>query len=259
MAQVKDIVTPEEELLQLYELQKIHSKIDEIRVLQGELPDEVQDLEDEMAGLETRISNLETELNQLNTQITNYNITIENAETLIAKYEKQQMNVKNNREFDAISKEIEMQHLDIELAKKRTRDTLRDIETKKQYLQESQKRRDVKRRELDNKKKELEVIITETAKEEQELVHKAAEQMGHIKERLLAAYNRIRNTYRNGLAVVPIERDSCGGCFGKIPPQKQIEIAQHKKIHLCEHCGRILVSPYIDPEYGDVEHDEELL
>lgn len=251
MTKIKEIISAEDKLLQLYNLQKIHSKIDELSVLQGELPEEVQDLEDELAGLETRIGNFESEMEHLSAQVANHNGNIQKAEDLIAKYEKQQMNVKNNREFDAISKEIEMQNLEIELAKKRIRDIGRDTDAKRQNLQDAQRRRDIKKRDLEMKKKELEVITAETEKEQGELRILADRASVGIEERLLSAYNRTRNTYRNGLAVVLVSRDACGGCFGKIPPQRQIEIRQHKKISLCEHCGRILVDPRIDPEYED--------
>lgn len=251
MNKIKELISAEDKLLQLYLLQKIHSKIDELTVLQGELPEEVQDLEDELTGLETRIGNFESEMEHLNTQTTNYQQTIYKAEELIVKYENQQMNVKNNREFDALSKEIEMQNLEIELAKKRIRDTGRDIDAKRQNLQDAQRRRDLKKRDLEMKKKELEVITAETEKEQSELHVLADKASQGIEERLLNAYTRIRTTYRNGLAVVLVDRDSCGGCFGKIPPQRQIEIRQHKKITLCEHCGRILVDPRIDPDYEE--------
>lgn len=247
---IKELISAEDKLLQLYLLQKIHSKIDELTVLQGELPEEVQDIEDELAGLETRIVNLEADIDNINTQTANHHITIQKAEDTIAKYEGQQMNVKNNREFDALAKEIESQNLDIDLAKRRIRDTTRDIEAKRISLQEAQRRRDQKKRDLEMKRKELEVITAETEKEQRDLQKEAQKAAEGIEERLLAAYNRIRTTYRNGLSVVLVERDACGGCFGKIPPQRQLEIRQHKKISLCEHCGRILVDPRIDPAYA---------
>lgn len=243
---VKELITAEDKLRALYHLQQIHSKIDEINVLQGELPIEVQELEDEIVGLHARISKLDADIAEYNNQIVANRTKMQTAEAMIAKYLKQQENVKNNREFDALSKEIEMQRLDIELSKKRIRDAERDIATKDVSLKEASKRREQRLAELEHKKKELEVITAETAKEAEHLYVEAREAEIGIESRLLAAYNRIRLNYRNGLAVVTVDRDACGGCFGKIPPQRQLELKQHKKIILCEHCGRILIDADID-------------
>lgn len=238
--------TVEEKLRALYHLQNIDSKIDEIRILRGELPIEVQDLEDELEGLNTRIRNLEKEMSELHEKIANHQKNIGNAEALIGKYTKQQDNVKNNREFEALAKEIELQKLEIELSNKRIREFGRDAESKQRFLEEAQRRADSKKRDLEVKRRELQQIIEETGREEAELTKESNKASEGIEERLLTAYQRIRKNYRNGLAVVTVDRDSCGGCFGKIPPQRQMEIRQHKKLILCEHCGRILVDANID-------------
>jgi len=252
MNRIQELQTAEDKLRALYRLQKNDSKIDEIRTLRGELPIEVQDLEDELEGLNTRIKNSENEIADLQTIVSNHQNNIVTAEAHIVKYTKQQDNVKNNREFEALNKEIEMQKLEIELSRKRIKDTLRDIETKSYQLQQTQNRHAAKMRDLEVKKKELEQIIEETGKEEVELIKQSNMAKLGIEERLISAYNRIRSSYRNGLAVVAVERDSCGGCFGKIPPQRQVEIRQHKKIILCEHCGRILVDEVIENEEGPI-------
>ena len=228
---IQEVQTAEDKLRALYRLQKNDSKIDEIRTLRGELPIEVQDLEDELEGLNTRIKNSENEIADLQTIVSNHQNNIVTAEAHIVKYTKQQDNVKNNREFEALNKEIEMQKLEIELSRKRIKDTLRDIETKSYQLQQTQNRHAAKMRDLEVKKKELEQIIEETGKEEVELIKQSNMAKLGIEERLISAYNRIRSSYRNGLAVVAVERDSCGGCFGKIPPQRQVEIRQHKKLY----------------------------
>lgn len=248
MSRIQELHTAEDKLRALYHLQKIDSKIDEIRTLRGELPIEVQDLEDEIEGLNTRINNSENEIAGLQETISNHQANIVNAEALIVRYTKQQDNVKNNREFEALNKEIEIQKLEIELSRKRIKDTFRDVELKTNYLQQAQIRHAAKMRDLELKKKELAQIIEETGKEEQQLLKESQVSRPHIEQRLITAYDRIRASYRNGLAVVAVERDSCGGCFGKIPPQRQVEIRQHRKIILCEHCGRILVDEQIEED-----------
>ncbi|MGB1205495.1 MAG: zinc ribbon domain-containing protein [Chitinophagales bacterium] len=248
MAKVKELISVEEKLRRLYHLQLIDSKIDEIKTLQGELPIEVKDLEDEIEGLGVRIGNLDDEIAQYNTYINNNKTAILEAETLIKRYSEQQMNVKNNREYDALSKEIEMQHLEIELSNKKIRDTRREIGMKDLYLQDATKKRESRKADLVVKKKELKEITEQTKKDEVALGKKSKEASKLVEKRLLIAYNRVRNNYRNGLAVVTFSRDSCGGCFGKIPPQVQLEIGQRKKMILCEHCGRILVDPKFDEE-----------
>ena len=248
MTKIKEIISAEDKLLQLYNLQKIHSKIDELSVLQGELPEEVQDLEDELAGLETRIGNFESEMEHLSAQVANHNGNIQKAEDLIAKYEKQQMNVKNNREFDSLNKEIEFQNLEIQLSEKRSKEFAIEVSNKNLILEETQSILNDRESVLKLKQTELASIVEETKKEEDQLVKIAAKARTIIDERLLAAYTRVRTNARNGLGVVAIQRDACGGCFNKIPPQRQLDIRQHKKVIVCEHCGRILVDPKIADE-----------
>jgi uncharacterized protein len=240
MATVKDF-SVEEKLTAVLSLQKIDSKIDEIRILKGELPMEVKDLEDEIAGLQTRINNIDTEIASINSFIETKTTAKKDSQALIKKYEKQQDNVKNNREFEAINKEVEMQELEVKLNDKHIKDA--NIELKERTnvrLKTEEKIKDVEEA-LNAKRAELEKISADTEKEEKVLQKRSAEAKEKVESRLLAAYERIRASYRNGLAVVPILRDSCGGCFNVIPPQRQSEIRQHKKIIVCEHCGRVLV------------------
>ena len=229
----------EEKLRALYRLQRIDSKVDDIQILKGELPMEVKDLEDELAGLKTRIGKIEDELNEMENNIATRKNAIKESESLIKKYQKQQNNVKNNREYDALSKEIELQKLDIQLSEKRINEAQNDIDQKKEYLELSKKAIKDKEKNLKQKKEELEHIIEETDAEEKGLQKKSKEQQSKIDDRLIQAYHRIRNSYKNGLAVVTVQRDACGGCYNAIPPQTQAEIRQHKKIIVCEHCGRI--------------------
>ncbi|MEQ8909171.1 MAG: C4-type zinc ribbon domain-containing protein [Vicingaceae bacterium] len=235
--------TVEERLQALYDLQEIDSRIDKIRTIRGELPLEVQDLEDEVAGLETRIEKANASIKELETEISSKKLLIKESESAIKKYEEQQKNVRNNREFDAISKEMEYQALEIELAKKRIKEFEAQIESKKEINDASKEKLEETQKELEHKKNELEEIVEETKKDEQELQKKSEKAQKVIEDRLLAAYKRIRDNARNGLAVVPVERSACGGCFNKIPPQRQLDINSHKKIIVCEHCGRILVDP----------------
>ncbi len=240
MATVKDF-SVEEKLTAVLTLQKIDSKIDEIKTLKGELPMEVKDLEDEIEGLQTRIQNIDAEIASINTFIDAKTEAKKEATALIKKYEKQQDNVKNNREFEAINKEVELQELEVKLNDKHIKDANFELkERANQRLKTEEKIKDVEGA-LKAKKAELEKIIAETEKEETVLADKSAAAKEKVDPRLLAAYERIRGSYSNGLAVVPIHRDSCGGCFNVIPPQRQSEIRQHKKIIVCEHCGRILV------------------
>jgi predicted nucleic acid-binding Zn-ribbon protein len=231
----------EDKLNALYHLQKVHSGIDRIKILRGELPLEVQDLEDEIAGLETRMQNYQDEIKTLDTSIHNKKSEIGNANDLIKKYTEQQNNVRNNREFDSLSKEIEFQKLEIELCEKRIREFTSLANDKKQAIDLAKKTLDERKTDLSNKKKELEDIIADTQKEEEGCLAKAQEIEHMIEPRLLNAYKRIRANARNGLAVVTVERDACGGCFNKIPPQRQLDIKSRKKIIVCEYCGRILV------------------
>lgn len=231
----------EDKLNALYQLQKVHSGIDKIKILRGELPLEVQDLEDEIAGLETRIQNYKDEIKNLETSVHNKKSEITAANELIKKYTEQQNNVRNNREFDSLSKEIEFQNLEIELCEKRIREFTAQANDRKVAIDQASKILEERSQDLNNKKKELEDIIADTQKEEEALINKAHDIEKIIESRLLNAYKRIRGNARNGLAVVTVERDACGGCFNKIPPQRQLDIKSRKKIIVCEYCGRILV------------------
>src|SRR5690606_15832718 len=231
----------EEKLRQLYTLQRIDSKIDEIQILKGELPMEVSDLEDEITGLETRLKNLQDTVKDIEKEGQKFTARISECEALIQKYSRQLEDVKNNREYDALSKELEMQKLEIQLAEKKARENADKVAAKSTVIKEVKDKLKIKKANLDQKQEELEQIIAKTDKEEKALRKSATAAEGKIEERLLKAYHRIRNNYRNGLALVAIERDSCGGCFNEIPPQIQLEVAQRKKIIACEHCGRILV------------------
>jgi len=239
-------LTTEEKLKLLFDLQQIHIKIAEIETLRGELPMEVKDLEDELEGLNKRIAILEDEMGQLDDAISKNENAKEDANAMIEKYGKQQMDVKNNREYDALTKEIELQNLNIQLADKKINDATAAKEGKQAYLDESNEFLAQRQGDLEAKKDELEKIMADTAKEEETLQNKVTKQSGKIEDRLLNAYNRVRTTFRNGLAVVSIEREACGGCFAKIPPQRQLEIRQRKRIITCEHCGRIVVDFEVD-------------
>lgn len=238
-------LTVEEKLQNLYELQRIDTEIDKIKTLRGELPLEVQDLEDEIAGLETRIENLKVELGELDKTASSRKMDIKKAEEAIKKYSEQLDNVRNNREYDALSKEIEFQKLEIELQEKRIREAQKAKAEKEALMEESKKRYADKVSDLEAKKGELNDIINETHKDEESLQSKSEELAATIDERLLTAYRRIRSNARNGLAVVTVDRDACGGCFNKIPPQRQLDIRSRKKIIVCEYCGRILIDKYI--------------
>jgi len=241
-------LTIEEKLRALYSLQLVDSEIDKIRTLRGELPLEVQDLEDEVEGLETRIGNLRNELSELEKSIVGKNNEITASQALIKKYEEQQNNVRNNREYDSLSKEIEFQTLEIELCNKKIREFTVQVEEKKEVMAEAQTSLDERKRDLEGKKAELEDITRDTQKEEETLTEKSEELQTRIEERLLTAYKRIRINARNGLAVVSVQRDACGGCFNQIPPQRQLDIRSRKKIIVCEYCGRILVDDDIVQE-----------
>jgi len=235
----------QEKILALYELQKIDSKIDGINKVKGELPLEVQDLEDEMAGMKTRIEHINAEIEELNSLTKQRKRGVDQAKIMIGNYKEQQNNVRNNREYDAISKEIEYQELEIELAEKRLKEYAGGIKAKKLQLEEAENQMKEREADLAAKKAELEGIEAETAPLVEEYGVQEAQAKEKIDERLLAAYERIRRNVRNGLAVVTVKRDACGGCFNRIPPQRQADIRQGKKIIVCEYCGRILVA---DPE-----------
>jgi predicted nucleic acid-binding Zn-ribbon protein len=240
MASVKDF-SVEEKLSSLVRLQKIDCKLDEIQILKGELPIEVKDLEDEIEGLHARQVRVEEEINGMQEFIAEKKEAIVEAEALVKKYEKQSDNVKNNREYEAINKEIEMQTLEIKLCEKHIKDATDEIAEKAKQLDTAKKAVSTKEQHLAGKKTELEKIIKETEKEETHYNKLSVEAKAQVDERLVSSYDRIRKNYRNGLAVVAVERDSCGGCFHAIPPQKQSEIKLRKKIIVCENCGRILV------------------
>ncbi len=235
----------EKKLIALYSLQQVDSQVDKIRIIRGELPLEVQDLEDEIAGLETRVENYIQETLAVEKSITEKKTFIKDCHALIKKYEDQQMNVRNNREYDSLTKEIEFQNLEIQLAEKRIKEFQASLDVKKEEIDRYQKLLSDRKNDLEIKKNELDDIIAETEKEEQDLITFSEKNRKYIEERLLTAYTRIRKNARNGLAVVQIERDACGGCFNKIPPQHQLDIRMHKKIIVCEYCGRILVDDEI--------------
>jgi len=247
MAKSKEL-TVEDKLRSLYRLQLIDSRIDTIKSVRGELPLEVEDLEDEVAGLTTRLSNLTEEVASFDADISTKKIEIEESKTASKKYEKQQQAVRNNREFDSLTKEIEFQALEIELAEKRINEYLAKIQQKKEVIKNTTERLERQSSHLEHKKSELEAIAKETEKEE-ELMNKLSQELSEkIDTHLLKAYNRIRTNVKNGLAVVSIERGAAGGSFFTIPPQVQIEIASRKKITIDEHSGRILVDSTLAEE-----------
>ena len=243
--------TVEQKLKALYELQNIHTKIDKIRQVRGELPMEVADLEDDVLGLETRISKIKGELDDLEDSIVTRKNTIKDAQAAIKKYDTQLKEVKNNREYDALTKEIEIQGLDIQVSEKKIKEHGFEITSKTEIYEAAKAELDGRKKDLDIKKGELNVITSETEKEEQDLQKKADKSEPQIEERLLVAYKRLRKNSVNGLAVVTIDRDSCSGCFNQIPPQRQLDIRQRKKIIVCEHCGRILVDEALTQEVAE--------
>ena len=229
MATNNEKLSVEEKLQHLYELQRIDTEIDKIKTLRGELPLEVQDLEDEIAGLETRLENLKNEISEADKSVTNKKQEITKSEELIKKYSEQLDNVRNNREYDALTKEVEFQKLEIELQQKRIREAQKLKAEKEVNLEISNKQYTEKKADLEAKKAELDDIIAETHKDEEALTQKSEELSQNIEERLLTAYRKIRDNARNGLAVVTVDRDACGGCFNKIPPQRQLDIRSRKK------------------------------
>lgn len=244
-------VSIEQKLIALYSLQQIDSQIDKIKIIRGELPLEVQDLEDEIAGLETRIENFNIEIKEAKEAIAEKHNAIKTSEAAIKRYIEQQNNVRNNREYDSLTKEIEFQNLEIQLSEKKIKESTAKIELLDIEIQNATARLDERNFDLDSKKNELSDIVKETEKDEKDMMKRSKDNEKFIEERLLTAYKRIRQNARNGLAVVQIERDACGGCFNKIPPQHQMDIRMHKKIIVCEYCGRILV----DGELAGVVHD----
>lgn len=234
-------ISVEEKLRALFDLQLVDSEIDKIKTLRGELPLEVQDLEDEIAGLNTRIAHMQEDIRNFETLITGKKSDIEVSKGLIERYQGQQENVRNNREYENLSKEIEFQTLEIELCEKKIREFNAAAKQRREDLERAQELINDRSEDLAQKKSELDEIISETKQEEEKLREKAKQIEGKIEERLLNAFKRIRKNARNGLAVVAVERDACGGCFNKIPPQRQLDIRLRKKIIVCEYCGRILI------------------
>jgi uncharacterized protein len=247
-------VSIEKQLTTLYTLQLIDKKLDNLRNVRGELPMEVKDLEDEIIGLETRIENIESTIDEGKKSIEERKTKINEANTLILKYENQQMHIKNNREYVAISKEMELQKLEIMASEKKMKEYKAEIHEKEAQKKTSSKELQEKKKDLVDKENELKEIIGETEKEEENIkkVRNSAEK--EIEERLLKAYHKIRNNYTNGLAVVPIERDACGGCFSQVPPQRQLDVKLHMKIIVCENCGRILVDPELADKISQATH-----
>ena len=242
-------LTVEEKLKALYQLQTTLSAIDEKRALRGELPLEVQDLEDDIAGLTTRIEKIQTDIEQFDRAIDQKQHEIEEAQASVERYKKQLEMVSNNREYDTLSKEIEFQELEIELCSKKIREAQQTINERLNDLHKAEDQKADREKGLVMKRSELESIMAETREEEENLKEKAFELEKKIEPRLLQSFKRIRNGARNGLGIVYVQRDACGGCFNKIPPQRQLDIKMHKKIIPCEYCGRIL----IDPELAGVK------
>lgn len=240
-----------DKLVSLAKLQIIDSKIDKIHTIRGELPLEVQDLEDELQGLETRIEKYKAQIDEKEAGIAGKKNAIKESEKLIAKYEEQRNNVRNNREYDSLTKEIDYQGLEIELSEKHIREFKESIEGLEKLVADNQEKLEERQKDLDSKKQELKEIISENEKEEKDLLKKSEESKKKIDDRLLGAYSRIRNGSKNGLVIVPVERDACGGCFNKIPPQRQLDIKMYKKIIVCEYCGRILVDDNIFDKAND--------
>ena len=244
----KKEVSISEKLESLFDLQKIDSEIDRIRTIRGELPLEVSDLEDEIGGLETRVGKIQDEITELDNDIASRKNSSKDSETAIGKYKERQNNVRNNREFESLSKEVEYQELEIKLHEKRSKEAKLKIEGKKEILDEAQARLEMRKSDLSIKQKELDDIVKETQKDEDKLMKASEVAKKNIEERLIFAYTRLRNNAKNGLAVVQVMRGSCGGCFNKIPPQRQLDIVTKKKILVCEHCGRILVPATVEEE-----------
>ena len=252
--EVQQELTVEQKLKTLFQLQTTLSKIDEIKTLRGELPLEVQDLEDEIAGLTTRIERIKSEVSELKTSIATKKVEIETAKASVAKYKEQQENVRNNREYDFLSKEIEFQSLEIELCEKRIREFTEQEAAKAKELEASNAQLEERQQDLEVKKNELDEIISETKQEEEKLRDKAKDLETKIEPRLLQSFKRIRKNSRNGLGIVYVQRDACGGCFNKIPPQRQLDIRLRKKVIVCEYCGRIM----IDPELAGVSVEQKV-
>ena len=241
MAKKTISISVEEKLKALYDLQCVDSEIDQLRIVRGELPVEIQDLEDEIARLEARLEKFEEEKSILKADQKAKKVAIKNSEELIVRYKKQLENIKNNREFTSLTKELEFQELEIQLSDKRTNEIKAKVLMKDEVIASTTEDLNENKEDLEGKKSELAEITAETEKEEKALIKKSKSSQKKIDDRLLSSYERIRGSVRNGLALVSVDRDACGGCFNKIPPQRQLDIKLHKKIIVCEHCGRILV------------------
>ncbi|MFT4734651.1 MAG: putative nucleic acid-binding Zn-ribbon protein [Algoriphagus sp.] len=233
-------LTIADKLESLLKLQEIDSKLDELRKLRGDLPEEVKDLEDEVVGIEKRITRFENDHAAIAKEIQNHRLNKADSEKLIIKYKDQQMNVRNNREFDAISKELELQELEIQLSEKRIREGDFKLKSKQTEVDDTKEGLEKKKEVLELKKKELDRLVIESQEEEEKLLKTSAKQAKKIEERLIKAYSKIRGSAKNGLAVVEVDRGACGGCFNVVPPQRQADIMEKLKIIVCEHCGRIL-------------------
>ena len=249
MAKKESEISVESKLQTLYQLQTTLSAIDEKRALRGELPLEVQDLEDEIAGLKTRVEHIEGDINDFQQAVAQKQGEIKEAEESVERYKKQLDEVRNNREYDTLTKEIEFQSLEIELCNKKIKEANAKVEDKKRELVRTNDLINDRQQALDEKKSELDEIMQETREEEQALKAKADDLETKIEPRLLSSFKRIRKNARNGLGIVYVQRDACGGCFNKIPPQRQLDIKMHKKVIVCEYCGRIM----IDPELAGVK------
>jgi len=245
MAKKKATITVEDRLKALYQLQMIDSEVDKIRIVRGELPLEIEDLEDLLAGMQTRLEKLNSELDAVNHEILSKKNANLDAEALVKKYEKQLKNIKNNREFSSLTKELEYKSLEIQLNEKQMAELQAKTLHKDEVISEVKTQVTDREEELSVKNKELAAIIKETEKEEKALLKKSEKAQEVIEERILKAYTRIRSKVVNGLAVVSVDRNACGGCFNQIPPQRQLDIQMHKKVIVCEHCGRILVDSNI--------------
>lgn len=233
----------EQKLQALYELQTTLTAIDEKRALRGELPLEVQDLEDEIAGLDTRIEKIDTEIKEFQSAITMKKGEVQEAQANLERYNNQLNEVRNNREYDSLSKQIDYERLEVELCNKKIKEVTDQVAYRTNDLEIAKTEREERQKDLDEKKSELEDILAETREEETMLKERAKDLEVKIEPRLLSSFKRIRKSARNGLGIVYVQRDACGGCFNKIPPQRQLDIKMHKKIIVCEYCGRILVDP----------------
>lgn len=233
----------EQKLQALYELQTTLTAIDEKRALRGELPLEVQDLEDEIAGLDTRIEKIDTEIKEFQSAITMKKGEVQEAQANLERYNNQLNEVRNNREYDSLSKQIDYERLEVELCNKKIKEATDQVAYRTNDLEIAKTEREERQKDLDEKKSELEDILAETREEETMLKERAKDLEVKIEPRLLSSFKRIRKSARNGLGIVYVQRDACGGCFNKIPPQRQLDIKRHKKIIVCEYCGRILVDP----------------